>query len=58
LRLETARNTDKKKSELYFYLPVKKILTKKTKSTLPQVNILPPFVRAIDRTPAPGPLHV
>jgi hypothetical protein len=38
LRLEIATNIDKKKSELYFYLPVKKFLTKKAKRACPQSN--------------------
>jgi hypothetical protein len=38
LRLETASNIDKKKSELYFSSPVKKTLTEKSKSTLPQAT--------------------
>jgi hypothetical protein len=44
LRLEIGSNIDKKKSELYFFIRLKKILTEKNKSTLPQVtpeNALP-----------------
>jgi hypothetical protein len=36
LRLETASNSDKKKSELYFSFSVKKILTEKPKRASPQ----------------------
>jgi len=36
LRLEIARNIDKKKSELYFSFLVKKFLTKKQKGACPQ----------------------
>jgi hypothetical protein len=38
LRLEIATNIDKKKSELYFYLSVKKFLTKKAKHACPQAT--------------------
>ena len=38
LRLEIAPNIDKKKSELYFSLPVKKFLTKKANRACPQAT--------------------
>ena len=38
LRLEIAHNIDKKKSELYFYLSVKKFLTEKAKRACPQAT--------------------
>jgi len=40
LRLEIARNIDKIKSELYFYLSVKKFLTEKAKRDVPKQEIL------------------
>jgi hypothetical protein len=39
LRLEIAHTIDKKKSELYFYLSVKKFLTKKTIRRVPTHKI-------------------
>jgi len=36
LRLETSAHIDKKKSEIYFWFHIKKILTKKRESTLPK----------------------
>jgi hypothetical protein len=42
LRLEITTKRDKKKSELYFLLSVKKFLTKKIKTALPQVTQISP----------------
>jgi hypothetical protein len=42
LRLEIARNIDKKKSELYFSFSVKKFLTKKQKRACPQAPKISP----------------
>ena len=44
LRLEIAPNIDKKKSELYFSLPVKKILTKKANQACPQATNFSRFI--------------
>jgi len=48
LRLEIAPNIDKKKSELYFSLPVKKILTKKANQACPLSHKFLPFHRVSD----------
>jgi hypothetical protein len=54
LRLEIATNIDKKKSELYFYLSVKKFLTKKAKRACPRATnfFIPSLVRSHPRASA------
>jgi hypothetical protein len=41
------RNIDKKKSELYFSLPVKKFLTEKAKRACPQATNFSHFIRQV-----------